>query len=77
MKWPSRRMVTWPGCKNARIAYEPAGPERLGRLCLSPFAEGRLMKFGTIGAGVVHFGRHTEMRLRQLRRMLGRYVGTD
>jgi len=33
------------------------------------------MKFGTIGAGVVHFGRHTEMR--QLRRMLGRYIGID
>ena len=58
------------------IAYEPAGPERLGRFCLSPFAEGRLMKFGTIGAGVAHFG-HTEMRLRQLRRMLGRYIGID
>jgi hypothetical protein len=35
------------------------------------------MKFGTIGAGVVHFGRHTEMRVRQLRRMLGRYIGID
>jgi len=34
------------------------------------------MKFGTIGAGVAHFG-HTEMRLRQLRRMLGRYIGID
>jgi hypothetical protein len=60
-----------------RIAYEPAGPERLGRFCLSPFAEGRLMEFGTIGADVVHFGRHTEMRLHQLRRMLGRYIGID
>jgi hypothetical protein len=60
-----------------RIAYEPAGPGRLGRFYLSPFAEGRLMKFGTIGAGVVHFGRHTEMRLRQLRWMLGRYIGID
>ena len=29
------------------------------------------MKFGTIGAGVVHFGRHTEMRVRQLRLQLG------
>ena len=35
------------------------------------------MKFGTIGAGVVHFGCHTETRLRQLRRMLGRYIGID
>jgi len=26
---------------------------------------------------VVHFGRHTEMRVRQLRRMLGRYIGID
>jgi hypothetical protein len=34
------------------------------------------MKFGTIGAGVAHFG-NTEMRLRQLRRMLGRYIGID
>src|SRR5258708_37637601 len=57
-----------------RIAYEPAGPERLDRFCLSPFAEGRLMKFGTIGAGVVHFCRHTEMRLRPLRRMLRRHI---
>ena len=60
-----------------RLAYEPSGPERLGRFRLSPFAEGQLMKFGTIGAGVVHFGRHTEMRLRQLRRMLGRYIFID
>jgi hypothetical protein len=32
------------------------------------------MKFD---ACVAHFGRHTEMRLRQLRRMLGRYIGID
>lgn len=59
-----------------RIAYEPAGRGRLGRFCLSPFAEGRLMKFGTIGAGVVHFGRHRDAP-RQLRWMLGRCIGID
>src|SRR5258708_17971012 len=58
-----------------RIAYEPAGPERLGRFCLSPFAEGRIMKFGNIGAGVVHFGRPTEIRLRQPPPMVDRYIG--
>jgi len=35
------------------------------------------MKFGTIGAGVVHFGRRTEMRIRQLRRMLNRNISMD
>jgi hypothetical protein len=29
------------------------------------------------GAGVVHFGRHAEMRIRQLRRMLNRNISMD
>ena len=29
------------------------------------------------GTGMVHFGRYTEMRIRQLHRMLDRFIGND
>src|SRR5258708_38792783 len=58
-----------------RIAYEPAGPERLGRVWFPPVAEGRPLWFGTIGARGVHFGRHPETRPRPPRPRLARSSG--
>jgi len=67
-----------PCCRKQVASATKQIPRRdTGRFCLSPLAEGRLMKFGTIGAGVVHFGRRTEMRIRQLRRMLNRNIRMD